>query len=196
MGLLGVTTYAPRMKTTGTTTNNAHWAGLRRPSRQAARPEATDWARGEPEGAACRWGRARRVRAATSDQAARTAPTVQATAQPRSPMRPPCPEGRSTIQSVTKCVGSKRVATWSAALIAGPKNTSRIQTTSTMIVPFSGLRVKALHRAMDGHDGSASRGTGWVPFRRVDAVAAPVGGVAGSGAPGSHRRSTSGRTGS
>ena len=57
-------------------------------------------------------------------------------------MLPVCPEGTSTIQSVTKWVGRPRVAMRSAAPIAGPKKTSRIQTNSTMTVPLIGFRAR------------------------------------------------------
>ena len=68
---------------------------------------------------------------------------VQERAQPRSPGRPPCWEGWSTIHSETKCVGNTRVATLSAALRVGPKNTSTIQMNRIRTVPLTGLRTVA-----------------------------------------------------
>ena len=131
IGSSGVTASAVQMNTAGTTTNRAHSAGLRR----GVAPGRSARCRGlagppDPGGRRRRSARAVRVRDTATTQATATAATVQASAQPRSPGRPPCPEGRSTIHRVTKWVGSTRVATWSAAPMAGPKNTSRIQTNS------------------------------------------------------------------
>ena len=143
ISLFGVTASAVRMNTTGTAPNNTHWTWLRRESRQADRAAAASWTPA-PAGFGCRWREWRTlVRLAANSHAAPIAATVQATAQPRSAARSLCPDGRSTIHRVTKWVGSPRVASRSTAPIAGPKNTSKIHTNSTMTVPLTGLPTKA-----------------------------------------------------
>jgi hypothetical protein len=83
------------------------------------------------------------VVAKTTAHATARAAAVQVSAMPRSPSRPPWRDGRSTIHSVTKWVGSPRVAIRSVPLMLGPKNTSMIHTNRIRTVPLTGLRTSA-----------------------------------------------------
>ena len=70
-------------------------------------------------------------------------PTTHSALMPSSPSQPACPDGVSASHSETKWVGSSRVTGLSDEDSVGPKNTSRIQTTSTTTVPFTGSPTRA-----------------------------------------------------
>lgn len=133
----GVIALLNQMNTTGTVISSTHSTGFRRKSRTPSRRPAVNWS--HPVPARIRL-RATRVVPVSTTPATASAPTVHTNAQPRSPSRPPCRDGRSTIHSVTKWVGSQRVAARSGDPRPGPKNTSMIQMNRISTVPLTGLR--------------------------------------------------------
>src|SRR6266700_8420254 len=70
------------------------------------------------------------------------APSVQASAQPRSPTRPAWLEGRSVIHMVRKWVGNTRPAGRVGEPKTGPNMTSVIHTKKISTVPFTGLATR------------------------------------------------------